>query len=180
MDDVWTLAQAAQGGCEISILGDIFEQSGHDPGKPALERLFWITSGLSFQPQPFHNFVIMFKYQIQAVSSFGSLWKYGFFAALSIFHLWKLVTVMMKHSATCLLAQKFQMTTFNELSLTTTCDTVFVRQRIKVLRMYTFINFYILALSIHPTASQTISISFVVLCSTWIRSNKEFIWVSCI
>lgn len=29
---------------------------------------------------------------------------------------------MMQHSATCLLAQKFQITIINELSLTTTCN----------------------------------------------------------
>lgn len=48
-----TVAQVAQEGYRLSILGDIQKTSGHGPGQPALGSPAWVISKGPFQPQLF-------------------------------------------------------------------------------------------------------------------------------
>jgi len=64
------LAQVAQKGCGVPMLGDIQKPSRHGPEQLAIdglalaEGLDKMTSGHPFQPQPFWDFVIPLAFSI--------------------------------------------------------------------------------------------------------------------
>ena len=89
----WGLAKVTQGGCRVSIHGDIQKPSGHGPGQLPQGVSAWaagldqITSRGVFQPQPLHDSMNSFFQLLKVPPKSSPIFHYMyFFLQFAIIH----------------------------------------------------------------------------------------------